>query len=197
METSGRKWGRVCLGMAGAALRSFPGPDSGRGGGPGGTLSARGEVAPAFIRIDQPQTAMAVRWAINGAHEWLGDPGCRQVFSDFRDLSGKLLSDVLAERGETGQEHLERLFFYDGSRGDLCTGRGAGAMTQPGSHVVFICPAGFGEISREPRKARVIVIHELLHTLGLGESPALGPRDHAPGAGAVLAVSDTSNRWLN
>ena len=172
METSGRKWGRVCLGMAGAAL-ILQGQTAAEAAGRENS-SARGEVAPAFIRIDQPQTAMAVRWAINGAHEWLGDPGCRQVFSDFRDLSGKLLSDVLAERGETGQEHLERLFFYDGSRGDLCTGRGAGAMTQPGSHVVFICPAGFGEISREPRKARVIVIHELLHTLGLGENPPSG-----------------------
>jgi len=172
MKTSGKTWGRVCLGMAGATL-ILQGAVAAEAESREAS-STRGGAAPAYIRIDQPQTVRTVRWAINGAHEWLGNPGCQQVFSDFRDLSGKLLSDVLAARGESGQEHLERLFFYDGSRGDLCTGRGAAAMTQPGSHVVFICPAGFGEISREPQKARVIVIHELLHTLGLGEDPPSG-----------------------
>lgn len=172
MKTSGKTWGRVCLGMAGAALLLH-------GWAPAGaesreTPSIEPAGAPAFIRIGQPQTILVLRAAINGAHEWLGDPVCQQVFSDFRDLSGTLLSDVLSERGESGQEHLERLFFYDGSRGEVCTGRGAAALTQPGSHVVFICPAGFREIAREPRKARVIVIHELLHTLGLGENPPSG-----------------------
>ena len=47
-----------------------------------------------------------LRWAIDGAHEWLGEPACQEVLSDFRDLSGKLLADVLAEiadevRGDT------------------------------------------------------------------------------------------------
>lgn len=172
MRTSGKTWGRVCLGMASAALilhgstaaeaESQQTPSTERGG------------PTAFIRIDQPQTVLAVRWAIDGAHEWLGNPGCQQVFSDFRDLSGRLLSDVLAERGESGQSHLGRLFFYDGSQQGVCAGRGAAAMTQPGSHVVFVCSAGFREIAREPRKARVIVIHELLHTLGLGENPPSG-----------------------
>ncbi len=172
MKTSGKAWGRVCLGMAGAAL-ILQGAVAAEAADREASWS-KGEAAPAFIRIDQPQTVRTLRWAINGAHEWLGNPDCQQVFSDFKDLSGTLLSDVLAERGESGQGHLERLFFYDGSRRGICAGRGAAAMTQPGSHVVFICPAGFQEIAREPRKARLIVIHELLHTLGLGEDPPSG-----------------------
>jgi hypothetical protein len=172
MKTSGRTWGRVRLAMAGAAviLQCATGVEA----ADPKASTTKAEAAPAFIRIDHPQTVRTLRGAINGAYEWLGDPGCQQVFSEFRDLSGKLLSDVLAERGESGQEHLERLFFYDGSRGDVCTGRGAAAMTEPGSHVIFVCPAGFEEIAREPRMARVIVIHELLHTLGLGENPPSG-----------------------
>ena len=172
MKTSGKTWGRVCLGMAGAAL-ILQGATAAEAADRD-ISSARAGAAPAYIRIDHPQAVRTLRWAIDGAHEWLGDPRCQQVFSDFRDLSGKLLSDVLAERGESGQEHLGRLFFYDGSRGDLCTGRGAAAMTQPGSHVVFVCPAGFAKIAREPQMARAIVIHELLHTLGLGENPPSG-----------------------
>ena len=44
-------------------------------------------------------------------------------------------------------------------------------MTLPGSKVVYVCPEQFRKVSRQPRKAQATVIHELLHTLGLGENP--------------------------
>jgi len=93
------------------------------------------------------------------------------VFSDFEDLSGRLLSDVLAERGLTGQEQLDRLGFYDGSDLRQCGAPGAAFRTAPGYALVYVCPIGFRQLSTDPYEARATIIHEVLHTLGLGENP--------------------------
>jgi hypothetical protein len=46
------------------------------------------------------------------------------------------------------------------------------AATERGSRVVFICPVRFVEIERgNPEYAEATLIHELLHSLGLGENP--------------------------
>jgi hypothetical protein len=46
------------------------------------------------------------------------------------------------------------------------------AITQPGSRVVFICPREFIQ-KREwnPAEAEALIIHEMLHSLGLEENP--------------------------
>jgi len=123
------------------------------------------------IRLGDPTTTWHLQVAVNTAHEWLGDAQCQRLFSDFRDVRGRLLSEVLADRGESGQSHLERLFFYDGARTKACEGRGAVALTMPGSYVIHVCPVAFGRLARERRPAVVVVVHEVLHTLGLGENP--------------------------
>ena len=44
--------------------------------------------------------------------------------------------------------------------------------TRPGSRVVFVCTTRFTDlVERNPAEAEAIVIHEMLHTLGLGENP--------------------------
>jgi len=79
---------------------------------------------------------------------------------------------VLDERGETGQSHLQRLFFYDGAEARVCGVPGALAFTQPGSHVVFVCNQWFREaFATNPSKVEAAIIHESLHSLGLGENP--------------------------
>ena len=46
------------------------------------------------------------------------------------------------------------------------------AVTEPGSRVVFICPTAFVEaVSGKPEQAEATLIHEMLHSLGLGENP--------------------------
>lgn len=169
MCTWGKSWGRVCLGITGMALilHGFAAAeDLDRE-----TPPARPRGPAAYIRVHDPSISGQLLQAINGAHERLGEAGCGRLFSDFEDLSGKPLADVLAERGESAQSHLGRLFFYDGTDRKLCRGRGAAAMTLPGSKVVYVCPAQFREVARQPRNAQATVIHELLHTLGLGENP--------------------------
>jgi hypothetical protein len=114
-------------------------------------------------------TEWPLRQAINGAHQWLGEPACQEVLSDFRDRSGTPLSDVLAKEDLTAQEHLGYLAFWDGSHLRQCHVPGVAFATAPGYAIVYVCPAGFRGL--HPWKARATVIHEMLHTLGLGENP--------------------------
>ncbi len=139
----------------------------------GGSRPAHASLGASSTRIHLPDlpTAWRLRQAIDGAHEWLASPSCMAVFSDFEDLSGRLLSDVLAERGLTGQEQLDRLGFYDGSDLRQCGAPGAAFRTAPGYALVYVCPIGFRQLSTDPYEARATIIHEVLHTLGLGENP--------------------------
>ncbi len=128
------------------------------------------EVA-SHIRLRQSRDGFLAGQAVRGAHRLLADPGCQSVFSDFIESSGRRLQDVLDERGETGQSHLRRLLFYDGAEA-RCKDPGVLAFTQPGSHVVYICNQWFREaFATNPSKVEAVIIHESLHSLGLGENP--------------------------
>ena len=50
------------------------------------------------------------------------------------------------------------------------------AVTAPGSRVVYVCGRAFTEAqSRSAERAELVVLHEALHTLGLGEDPPASP----------------------
>jgi hypothetical protein len=136
-------------------------------------LSALGADEDSFlVRLRQSRDGFVVNQAVRGAHRRLADPGCQMVFSDFNEASGRHLQDVLDERGETGQGHLERLYFYDGGDARGCQAAGVLAFTAPGSHVVYICNRWFREaFTTNPSKVEAVIIHESLHSLGLGENP--------------------------
>jgi hypothetical protein len=64
------------------------------------------------------------------------------------------------------------MVFSDGRGLKPCSGKATLAVTEPGSVVVFICPTAFVEAMRgNPEYASVTLIHEMLHSLGLGENP--------------------------
>ncbi len=166
-RTSKKRGGALALGV-GIVVWALHAPTTALAGG-----SAHAPLGPSTTRIHllDLATAWRLRQAIDGAHEWLADPGCTAVFSDFEDLSGTRLSDVLAERGLTGQEQLDRLGFFDGSDLRQCDAPGAAFRTAPGYALVYVCPIGFRQVSTDTYEARAMVIHEVLHTLGLGENP--------------------------
>jgi len=116
---------------------------------------------------------MAVRQAVEGALLRLERPGCQQVLSDFRDAPGRTLQDALDELGETPASYLRQLvFFYDGASQRRCASGEILGGTQPGSRVVYVCPRQFFEAyRRDTLLAEVFIIHETLHSLGLGENP--------------------------
>jgi hypothetical protein len=109
--------------------------------------------------------------ALNGAHRKLGRPACQQLLDDFRDAEGKTLRENLGSIGAGPEEYLWSLTYRDGR--DLASARcrkgGAAAVTHPGNHVIFVCTVPFGE--QRPGIRENTLIHEMLHSLGLGENP--------------------------
>jgi hypothetical protein len=145
----------------------------------GGSISGAAERAPASVpgtsfnvRIRHRQTELAVMWALRGASQRLGEARCQGVLSDFSDASGRPLRQVLEGLGQTAPDYLGSMLFYDGAKQLRCARDGVVAGTSPGSRVIFICPDAFRALHRADKAAaEVIIIHELLHSLGLGEDP--------------------------
>lgn len=127
------------------------------------------------VRLSDPARAAAVRKALLGAFDRLGDAKCQGIFSDFHDASGRKLQENLDALGRTGQSYLKLVLFYEGSNQRACTssrGEDISAATATGSHVVFICAGNFSEKRRpKPFGPEAVIIHEALHSLGLGENP--------------------------
>lgn len=134
------------------------------------------------LRVRVPATAgMAVRRALLSAERRLADPRCRLVFSEFSSAGlGQPLREVLDRFGRTPAEHLRSLIFQDGTAKRACASPSILAFTSPGSPTVYVCGSQFIQAARaEPAYAEMVLIHEMLHTLGLGENP--------PTSGAITA----------
>jgi hypothetical protein len=124
------------------------------------------------VRILHEATADIVKSALRGAAERLESPTCQAVFSDFSDLAGRPLQERLESLGQTPQGYLGQIFFYDGAKEPRCQSQDILAVTSPGSHVVHVCPKAIRAMYwRQPLYVEATLIHEALHTLGLGENP--------------------------
>jgi predicted Zn-dependent protease with MMP-like domain len=97
--------------------------------------------------------------------------GCRKLLLEFTDRDGRSLQDRLTSLGVDFDQYASLLVLYDGTRFPLCE-RGAVAFTAPGSRVVHVCVAQLKQSSvSQPELLTALLIHEILHTLGLGEDP--------------------------
>jgi hypothetical protein len=115
---------------------------------------------------------VALHWAVVGARQRLEQPACQSLLSEYSDASGRTLQENLEALGETAGTYLARIVFADGSGRRRCSGDEAYAFTTTGSREVYVCGRAFKALAgRDPVKAQAIVIHEALHTLGLGENP--------------------------
>jgi hypothetical protein len=103
-----------------------------------------------------------------GARERLADPRCQAVLADFTDVAGRRLDLLLRAGGRTALEQLDSLGFTSGLGRHGCS-RGQLAFTQVGSLSVSICLRPFTLLP--PVKQEAVLIHEMLHSLGLGENP--------------------------
>lgn len=129
------------------------------------------ELAPR-VRINDGLTARAVRLSVAGARRRLQDPACRALLAEFWSLSGRPIQAELEDQGQTVDAFLARLLFYDGSEERVCASQRILAATEPWSRVVLICARSFTRIhKRNAVETELVVIHEMLHTLGLGEDP--------------------------
>jgi hypothetical protein len=123
------------------------------------------------VRSRNPMAIAAIQDAGRSAAERLSEPGCARVFSDFKDAGGRTLQERLDALGRSGHAHLQAIYFYDGANRLGCQRGRTLAVTEPGSVVVHICPSFVFSQRQDPDQAPVALIHELLHTLGLGENP--------------------------
>jgi hypothetical protein len=118
-----------------------------------------------------PRDAVAVERAREGAARRLKDAECRRVFSEFHDPRGRTIEKNLEEWAVGPAEYLRIVPFVDGSGESLCRKSKVMLAASPNVPRVIVCP-GFARLQRDqPEAAESLVIHELLHTLGLGENP--------------------------
>ena len=126
------------------------------------------------LRTDALHSATA-RFALEragkGALERLERPECAKVLSDFRDASGRTMQERLDLLGETPRGFLSRLIFRE-SFDRRCHDSVTLAFTYLESREVFICGTQFWQAyQRNPSRVEALIIHEMMHTLGLGENP--------------------------
>ena len=140
----------------------------------GGAAAGEGGVedGPFRVRMRDNEVAYALKRVLRGADQRLDDPVCREVMTDFRDASARTLEEALAAHGVSARTYLRWVLFAEDQGSKACKTSGTVAATEPGSRVVFICPRSFLEMARtDPEDAEATMIHEMLHSLGLGENP--------------------------
>jgi|GEM_PF-3025613 len=119
------------------------------------------------VRVD-PSFGPRVAEAVGEAARRLDTPSCALVLSDYVDAkSGLTLAENLSATGRTASEHVESLWFRGASRLRPFAGRRVFAFTVPASSVVYLCREDLLRIQNQPRLLTAIVLHEVLHTLGL------------------------------
>jgi len=109
-----------------------------------------------------------LKTARQGARERLGRPKCQAVLTDFESVDGGRLDEVLRASGRTAQEQLDRMVLESGMGRHVCD-RSVLASTRVHSPVVSICLRRFMFLRSAHQE--VILIHEMLHAIGLGENP--------------------------
>jgi len=118
------------------------------------------------------QERFAIERAVAGAVQRLENPACQQIFTDFRDPSGRTLADNLASLGKTPSEFMNELYWLNDHETACCLRRGTLAFTVPGQRVIRVCGRRFTDVSlSRPIYGEAVFIHEMLHALGLAENP--------------------------
>jgi hypothetical protein len=148
--------------------------------------------APLRTTLRDEAARTALKDAMDGALRRLESPACQRVFGDFKNASGRTLQGELDALGVSGPAFMGWIFFADGGREGRCADPGVLAVTETGSRSIWICPGQFTRVRRrDPRWTEVVLIHEALHSLGLGENP---PSSQAISSRVEARCSDSPMR---
>jgi hypothetical protein len=135
------------------------------------TATAAARKQSRLVRIPDPLAGRATLSTLDAAVARFEDAGCRQILLEFADRDGRPLQDRLTSLGVDLDYYVGMLVFYDGTRSPTCD-KGALAFTVPGSRVIHVCIDRLKSIQPgQPEYVIAAFIHEILHTLGLGENP--------------------------
>jgi hypothetical protein len=136
-----------------------------------GAAAAAGLAGLVQVRFRSREGGEIARRSALGAARRLAAPECRAVLADFSDAQGVRLDARLAAAGVSLEDWIRGVYFYDGQGQAPCQRRGVLAVTNTGGNVVYVCPAFLRQQNRDPGLAEAVMVHELLHTLGLREDP--------------------------
>jgi hypothetical protein len=126
---------------------------------------------PANVRLSDPAQRLAMAQAVQGAAHQLERSECEGLLDEFNDASGRSLRAALHDEGLSVAEFLARVLFYDATP-EACRSSALAGMSVPGQRVVRVCGRRFQRTMDKSRDhAEAMVIHEMLHALGLGENP--------------------------
>ena len=135
----------------------------------GGSAAAQPAVLFGFLETD---LRVYVQRTVEGAAIRLADPACQDVLDDFTDGAGQRLSATLRASGRNAVAAFALLRFVNDRDSPQCRGGANLAFTQVGSRVIRVCGRSFKRrFLGNQDTTEVIMIHEFLHTLGLGENP--------------------------
>jgi hypothetical protein len=124
------------------------------------------------IHFEDAHTCDAATRALEGASRWLARPKCQTLFVEFKDGRNLPLTAKLRELDTDPEGYLRMVLFRDGAQSAACRKHGVLAFTAQGSRVVYLCGGDFERAwRRDVAEVQATVIHELLHSLGLGENP--------------------------
>ena len=141
------------------------------GTGADGQKAPQRKASWPLVHVPDPIANYVMGEALDKASGLLAEPGCGSVLTDFKDQQGKPLADRLVALDVDVRSYLSMITFIDDSRHRHCAS-GAVAFTEPGGRVVRLCVDRLKESwARDRTFTLAVVIHELLHTLGLGENP--------------------------
>src|SRR5262245_60907865 len=97
---------------------------------------------------------------------------CQKLLFDFVDEQGVPLGTRLAANGRDPVEAFAALRFVNKPLAPQCRTGNRLAFTFPGSQVIYVCSLKLrNESVRTSARTEIIMIHEFLHSLGLGENP--------------------------
>jgi hypothetical protein len=116
------------------------------------------------------------RWnmkrVVEAAAARLGRCGCQKVLFDFVDEQGVPLGARLASTARNPVEAFAALRFVNKPLAPQCRTGNRLAFTFPGSQVIYVCSLKLrNESIQNSVRTELILIHEFLHSLGLGENP--------------------------
>jgi len=151
------------------------------------------ESAARFAGPVGPFLRAAVERALADAEARLDREECARVFEDFRDAVGRPLSATLTDLRLTARGYLQGIRFADGEHERVCSDDGVFAFTHPGADTIYLCGTRFAALERtNPRLGAALLVHEELHTLGLGENPPLSREITTRVLSACRATAETS-----
>jgi hypothetical protein len=134
----------------------------------GGAATAHGWTnRHSLLPIFDARTAELAR---RGAMARLRTTECQRVLTDFKDPGGRVLAENLARFALPADEYLATVVFLDGTGARPCE-EGAQLFTQRAAGRLFVCKGFLRKVWARRAEAEVYLIHEMLHTLGLGENP--------------------------